>query len=154
VAGGDVRFPPVRLSATPALLHGPLRPDVLVATVVETPAGYRFGNEISWQQAAVAAGARVAAVVSRAAPVCAAGPVLPDRQLSVVAETDEPPADMPGEPPTAAVERMLDRLVGFIPARARLQVGPGALGAAVLRRLESEEHTSELQSRENLVCRL
>src|SRR5436309_8451317 len=30
----------------------------------------------------------------------------------------------------------------------------GALGAVVLRLVRSEEHTSELQSRENLVCRL
>lgn len=136
VAQGRIRFPPVRLSATPGLLHGPLRPDVLVATVVETSAGYRFGNEISWQQAAIAAGARVAAVVSRAAPVCAAGPVLPDRQLTVVAETDDPPADMPDDPPAPAIERMVERLIGFIPAGARLQVGPGALGATVLRKLE------------------
>jgi acyl-CoA hydrolase len=136
VAQGHIRFPPVRLSATPALLHGPLRPDVLLATVVETSAGYRFGNEVSWQQAAVAAGARVAAMVSRAAPVCAAGPVLPARQLTLVAETDEPPLDMPDEPPTPEIERMVERLVGLIPAGARLQVGPGALGANVLRKLE------------------
>src|SRR5690606_41659254 len=33
-------------------------------------------------------------------------------------------------------------------------LGTDALGRDVLSRLRSEEHTSELQSRENLVCRL
>ncbi|MCW2904859.1 MAG: putative acetyl-CoA hydrolase/transferase, partial [Streptosporangiaceae bacterium] len=37
VEAGVVRALPVRLSAVPALLHGPLRPDVLVATVVPRP---------------------------------------------------------------------------------------------------------------------
>src|SRR5207302_4083278 len=33
------------------------------------------------------------------------------------------------------------------------EIDPGLIGGAVLR-IRSEEHTSELQSRENLVCRL
>ncbi|MFF3574062.1 acetyl-CoA hydrolase/transferase C-terminal domain-containing protein [Nocardia jiangxiensis] len=136
VAQGHIRFLPVRLGATPKLLHGPLRPDVLAATVVHTPAGYRFANEVSWQHAAIDAGARVAAVVSRAAPVCAAGPVLPAERVTVVGETDQPPLDMPDEPPAPQLERLVENLIPFIPAGGRLQIGPGALGATVLRRLE------------------
>ncbi|GGL13663.1 acetyl-CoA hydrolase/transferase C-terminal domain-containing protein [Nocardia jinanensis] len=135
VAAGRVRSVPVRLSATPALLHGPLRPDVLVASVVQTPEGFRFGNEISWQHSAVAAGARIAALVSRGAPSCATGPVLPPDRVYVVGETDDPPLDMPEQPATAEIERMVERLLAYIPAGARLQVGPGALGATVLREL-------------------
>src|SRR5271166_4044657 len=61
VARGLVRFAPARLSAVPALLHGPWRPDLLVATVVPAPGGFAFGTEVSWQRAAIAAGAAVAA---------------------------------------------------------------------------------------------
>src|ERR1700733_8514061 len=70
VAAGLVRFPPVRLSAVPALLHGPWRPDLLVASVVPAggTAGYSFGSEVSWQRAAISAGAHVAVVVSRGVP--------------------------------------------------------------------------------------
>src|SRR6202034_3098276 len=62
VAAGLVRFPPVRLSAVPALLHGPWRPDLLVASLVPAGdssgrGGYAFGSEVSWQRAAIAAGA-------------------------------------------------------------------------------------------------
>jgi len=68
VDAGLVKFAPARLSAVPALLHGPWRPDLLVATVVPANGGFTFGSEVSWQRAAIDAGAQVAAVVSRAAP--------------------------------------------------------------------------------------
>lgn len=136
VAQGHIRFLPVRLGATTKLLHGPLRPDLLVATVVCTPDGYRFANEISWQHAAIDAGARVAALLSRASPVCAAGPVLPPERVTVVGETDQAPLDMPDDPPTPELERLVGNLVRLVPGGARLQIGPGALGATVLRKLE------------------
>src|SRR5271154_1902150 len=80
VAAGVVRFPPVRMSAVPALLHGPWRPDLLVASLVPCSGGYAFGSEVSWQRAAIAAGATVAAVISRGAPRADAGePLDPDR---------------------------------------------------------------------------
>jgi len=58
VAAGRVRFAPVRLSAVPALLHGPWRPDLLVASLVPAGRGYAFGSEVSWQRAAIGAGMR------------------------------------------------------------------------------------------------
>src|SRR5260370_909088 len=61
VEAGRVRALPVRLSAVPALLHGPLRPDLLVAALVPRPGGgFGFGPEVSWLRAAVPAGARQA----------------------------------------------------------------------------------------------
>src|SRR3984957_18642334 len=72
VAAGLVRFPPVRLSAVPALLHGPRRPDLLVASPGPGGGGYAFGSEVSWQRAAIDVGATVAAVIARAAPRAAA----------------------------------------------------------------------------------
>src|SRR5215472_6700632 len=60
VSDGHVRFAPARLSAVPALLHGPWRPDLLVATVVRAGDGFKFASEVSWQRAAIDAGAAVA----------------------------------------------------------------------------------------------
>src|ERR1700689_1396083 len=58
-AAGLVRVPPGRLAAGPALLHGPWRPDLLVASLVPAEGGYAFGSEVSWQRAAIDAGAAV-----------------------------------------------------------------------------------------------
>src|ERR1700722_15256331 len=44
VAAGLVRFAPVRLSAVPALLHGPWRPDLLVASLVPAGGSSRRGG--------------------------------------------------------------------------------------------------------------
>src|SRR5690606_14123654 len=47
-------------------------------------------------------------------------------------------------------------LITDVPKRSRLRRGqtPQAFRLATIREARSEEHTSELQSRENLVCRL
>ncbi|MEO9139496.1 MAG: acetyl-CoA hydrolase, partial [Jatrophihabitans sp.] len=67
IDAGQAHAPPVRLSTVPALLHGPLRPDVLVASVVpHVDGGYFFATEVSWLRAAVDAGARVAGVLATA----------------------------------------------------------------------------------------
>ncbi|WP_024795238.1 acetyl-CoA hydrolase/transferase C-terminal domain-containing protein [Tomitella biformata] len=130
---GDVRGVPVRWSAVPALLHGPMRPDVLVSTVVRTAdGGYAFGTEVSWMQAAVASGAVVAGVLTHRAPHCAAGPALPAGQVRIVGETDAavPPISFtsPGDVHHAIAEHVVAR----VPAGARVQVGPGALGGAII----------------------
>jgi acyl-CoA hydrolase len=133
VDAGLVRALPVRLSAVPALLHGPLRPDVLLATVVPRPGGgLSFGTEVTWMRAAVDAGARVAAVVARRSPCCDAGPALPDDRVVVVGETDEPPATLAFTAPGPEHRAIAEHIAGLVPEGARLQVGPGSLGTAVL----------------------
>jgi acyl-CoA hydrolase len=135
VAAGLVRFPPVRLSAVPALLHGPWRPDLLVASLVPAGGGYAFGSEVSWQRAAIDAGATVAAVISRAAPRADAGqPLDPDRVV-VVGEEKEPPGVLPDTPPKPEHEEIARRVAALIPAGVRLQVGPSPVGDALLRGL-------------------
>lgn len=135
---GAVRALPVRLSAVPALLHGPLRPDVLVAGVVPRPGGgFAFGTEVSWMRAALDAGAVLAAVVSNRAPACDAGPPLPDEQIVVVGETDDPPATLAFTVPTPEHRAIAGHVARLIPPGARLQVGPGALGSAVLDAVET-----------------
>jgi acyl-CoA hydrolase len=135
VAAGLVRFPPVRLSAVPALLHGPWRPDLLVASLVPAGGGYAFGSEVSWQRAAIGAGATVAAVISRGAPRADAGEPLDQDRVVVVGEAKEPPGVLRGTPPTPEHEEIARRVAALVPEGVRLQVGPSPVGDALLRRL-------------------
>src|SRR6202451_3619912 len=121
VAAGLVRFSPVRLSAVPALLHAPWRPDLLVASLVPADGGFAFGSEVSWQRAAIGAGATVAAVLSRAPPRADADqPLDPDRVV-VVGEEKDPPGVLRGTPPTPEHEEIARRVASLVPAGARLQ---------------------------------
>jgi acyl-CoA hydrolase len=132
---GLVRFPPVRLSAMPALLHGPWRPDLLVTTMVRVDGGYAFGTEVSWQRAAIDAGARIAAVVSHRAPHADAGQPVPADQVVVVGASEEPPGIMPEISPGPA-HRVIAALVAPLVAEgARLQVGPSPVTTALLDQL-------------------
>ena len=140
VAAGLVRFPPVRLSAVPALLHGPWRPDLLVASLVPAAgssgrAGYAFGSEVSWQRAAIAAGAAVAAVISRGAPRADAGEPLDQDRVVVVGEETAPPGVLRDTPPTPEHEEIARRVASLITEGVRLQVGPSPVSDALLRRL-------------------
>ena len=140
VAAGLVRFPPVRLSAVPALLHGPWRPDLLVASLVPAAgssgrAGYAFGSEVSWQRAAIGAGAAVAAVISRGAPRADAGEPLERDRVVVVGEETAPPGVLRDTPPTPEHEEIARRVASLITEGVRLQVGPSPVSDALLRRL-------------------
>jgi acyl-CoA hydrolase len=135
VDAGRVSFAPARMSAVPALVHGPWRPDLLVATVVRTDDGFRFGSEVSWQRAAIDAGALVAAVVSAASPRADAGAPLPDAQVVLVGATAEPPGEMPEVTPGPEYQAMAALIAPLLPAGARLQVGPSPIATALLRSL-------------------
>jgi len=132
VNAGLVRAAPARLSAVPGLLHGPWRPDLLVATVVPARGGFTFGSEVSWQRAAIDAGAEVAAVVSHAAPRADAGGPLPADRLIVIGDTSEPPVSMPAGRAEAADRVIAATVASLITPGARVQVGLGQLANAVL----------------------
>jgi len=133
VNAGHVRFAPARLSAVPALLQGPWRPDLLVATVVRAGSGFKFGSEVSWQRAAIDAGALVAAVVSRAAPCADAGDLLPADRLAIIGQTSEPPGAMPDAAAGDEDLAIAATVASLITPGARLQVGIGRMANAVLR---------------------
>jgi acyl-CoA hydrolase len=138
IEAGLVRALPVRLSAVPALLRGALRPDLLVTAVVPRPGGgFGFGSEVSWLRAAVAAGARIAGLLAPGYPRCDSGPDLPEDQLIVVGSTRDRPAPLAFSAPQAAHHAIAGHVAALIPEGARVQVGPGALGAAVLDGLRS-----------------
>lgn len=135
VEAGTVTPIPMRLSAVPALLHGPLRPDLVLATVVRTADGLRFSAEVSWLRAAMGAGVPVAAVVSRSGPHADAGPALPEDAVIVLGETDDGPRELSFATPSPAQEQICAHAAALVPEGARVQVGPGQLGAAMLRAL-------------------
>lgn len=131
VDAGVVGYIPVRIGAVPALVRDVLRPDVVVASVVPGPDGYRFGSEVSWLRAAVEAGAVIAAVERPALPACDAGSPLPENQLAVISSSAQPPVALPVTTPGDAHKALGERVARLVPAGCRLQVGPGPLGSAV-----------------------
>jgi hypothetical protein len=136
---GTVRRVPCRLSAVPALLAGPLRPDLLIATLVRGPDGLRFGAEVGWMRGLVEAGVPVAAVVSASAPAADAGPPLPPGAVTVLAEVDGAagaPAVLDTPPPGPADEAIARHVAAMVPEGARVQVGPGRLAAAMVAALD------------------
>jgi acyl-CoA hydrolase len=126
---GQVAFVPARLSTVPALLGRALRPDVLVTVLRPVAGGFRFGTEVSWQRAALAAGARVAAVIREKAPAADRGELIGD--VTVLGDGGRDPIDLTTPAATEVQAAIAERVAGLVPAGARIQVGPGGLGAAV-----------------------
>ncbi|MEJ8278669.1 acetyl-CoA hydrolase/transferase C-terminal domain-containing protein [Pseudonocardia spirodelae] len=138
IESGHAHRVPARLSATPALLAGPLRPDLLLATLVRGgDGGLRFGAEVSWMRGLHDAGVPVAGVVSASAPHADAGPPLTG--VSVLAEVEGPagsPFTVRTPEPTAADRAVAAAVAALVPAGARIQFGPGRLAAALVAALE------------------
>lgn len=130
VDAGHAGVVPARLSAVPALVAGPLRPDLVVATLVRGPDGLHLGSEVGYLRGLVEAGVPVAAVVG-SGPCADAGPALPADQITVVGETDERPVEICTPPPTPTDEQVAGLVAGLVAEGARVQVGPGRLAAAI-----------------------
>jgi acyl-CoA hydrolase len=128
---GQVGFVPARLGTVPALLRSVLRPDVLVAALRPVPGGLAFTTETSWQRAAIDAGAKVVAVVRPDAPSCDAQCPLPAEQVHVLAESGAAPVRLDAATPSDQQHAVAERVAALVPEGARVQVGPGGLGAAV-----------------------
>jgi acyl-CoA hydrolase len=76
--------------------------------------------------------------VARAeAPCCDTQPPLPAAQVLVVAESAARPEHLAAAEPTEAQHQVAERVASLIPEGARIQVGPGGLGAAVYSALRS-----------------
>jgi acyl-CoA hydrolase len=127
---GRAHYLPARMGSVPALLSGPLRPDVVVVSVVEGPLGLTLGSEVSWMRAAIATGARVVGVLRPGVPACDAGDPLTG--VEVLASDDGPPVLVPTPRSTPEHTCIADSIAALLPDGARLQIGPGPLGAAVL----------------------
>lgn len=127
------RFVPARLSAWPALLTGPLRPDLLITRVVQRDGRLHFGTEVSFQSGLMKAGVPACAVVDDQGPVASAeAPLSPD-QVHIIGPASAGLAQLDREPDPIH-DSLADAVLQFVPAGARLQYGPGPLGTALLRR--------------------
>ena len=136
IDAGLARYVPSRLGAAPALLRGPLRLDVVVASVRSAPTGYHFTTEVSWQRAAVNAGAVVAGIERPASPLAAAGPPLPAGSIVVVGSSPDAPVRWEWGPPDPLVRELAERASALVPAGTAVQFAPGSMGTALLEALK------------------
>ncbi|MCW2829411.1 MAG: putative acetyl-CoA hydrolase/transferase [Aeromicrobium sp.] len=135
---GLVHALPVRYSTVPALLGGPLRPDLVVVPVMARDGGgYAFGTEVAWVPAAIDAGARVAGVLVTGRPQCDAGPGLDAEQVTIVGESHDPVPELTFTAPEDVHHAIAAHVARLVPAGARIQFGPGALGRAVLEAIDA-----------------
>ena len=133
---GDVGYIPARMGTLPALVRDVLRPDVLVASVVPGPDGYRFGSEVGWMRAAVDAGAVVAAMERPALPACDAGPPLPADRVLIVGSSDAPAIEIPPADITDEHRAIGERIARLIPEGSAIQFGPGTIAEAACAALD------------------
>ena len=140
IDAGLVSYVPARLGAAPALLHGPLRCDVLVASVGRVDGGYRLLTEVAWMRAAVDAGAVVVAVERPLTCPLDAGPPIGPEHVIVIASSRQPPAEVRWAAPTDVHHRLARHVVTLVPAGARVQYAPGPVGTAVLDALDVPVH--------------
>jgi hypothetical protein len=136
VDAGAVHYMPIRLQTILKLLRGPLRPDVLVASLRRGPRGWTFTTEVAWMRAAVQAGAIIAGIERPGHPACDGGPPLPEEQIRLIGEDPAPPLPSVWAPPGDLHRAIGAHIARFVPEGARLQVGPGPLGAGILDSLE------------------
>jgi acyl-CoA hydrolase len=127
------RYVPARLSAWPALLSGPLRPDVLITRLVHRDGGLCFGSEVSFQHSLIRTGVPVLAIVDDEMPAASAETSLSPARARIIGTSHHVANHRPREPDPVH-EALADRVLRFIPPGARLQYGPGQLGTALLRR--------------------
>jgi acyl-CoA hydrolase len=130
----NARFVPMRLSAIPALLTGPLRPDVLIARLVERGGKLHFSTEVSWQRGLVEAGVQVLAIVDTMSPTASAEPPVNPTCVTVIGRSNDGPIRLPYKEPEPVHVALAEAVLRFVPAGARVQYGPGQLGTALLSR--------------------
>ena len=130
----SARFLPTSLAGIPALLDGPLRPDVLITRLVRRGGALRFSTEVSWQRELVEAAVPVLGILDTTAPAASAEkPLNPDR-ITLVGSSGDGPLRAPQRDPEPVHDALADAVLRFIPPGARVQYGPGQLGTALLRR--------------------
>ena len=136
-ASAVTRSIPTSMSAIPALLAGPLRPDLLITRMAAHGGTLSFSTEVSWQQGLIDAGIPVWAVVDGSAPAASAvRRGIEGADIDVVGACGDGPAPMPGRAPEAVHEALADNVLRLVPPGARVQYGPGQLGTAILQRAD------------------
>jgi acyl-CoA hydrolase len=117
------------------LLAGPLRPDVVIVSAARVDGAWQLTTEASWITAAVAGAARVLVVERPLCPVAVDEPALPIQRVTVIGSDPEPSVAIPA-PEISQDHHAIGRLIApLIPEGARVQFGPGPIGAATLQEL-------------------
>lgn len=129
---GRIRYLPVRLASIPALLAGPLAPDVAVVTGVARGSGFAFADCVGYSDTAAR---RAGAVVVQVADGPDLGGPLIEGPVAHVLDGGER-----AEPPPARDAGPLDRQIAeaaaaLVPEGATVQYGLGRLPEAVIRSL-------------------
>ncbi len=135
IESGRVVALPVRMGVAPSWLATAVRPDVAVLGLTTDGA---FGTEVGWLAAAAEAAEVVLAEVNHDLPAVSAEPPL--RGVHVIATAARPPlavADASTDPTWQAIGA---RVAALVPEGASVQVGPGAVGRAVLDALTVPVH--------------
>lgn len=136
VAAGTVRYVPERYSALPSLLTGPLRPDLVVASLPTRRGSWSWGTEVAWLAALADAGVPFLVEENELLPSTSDDPGPSDDQVTVVARTARPPIVLPGAPVDEVADRIGARLAALIPEGASVQYGPGPLAEATFAALQ------------------
>ena len=132
IAAGRVHYLPARISAIPALLAGPLRPDVVVLALRPGERGWAFGSEISWMRAAIDSGATVLAEINHGLPRSSGDDEVPIDEAIVVSEVDRRPHVLPPAAVDDDAVAIGHLIAGYIPDGATIQFGPGKIGEAAI----------------------
>jgi acyl CoA:acetate/3-ketoacid CoA transferase beta subunit len=140
IDAGTVRYVTARLGTVPALLWGPLRVQVLVATVAPVDGGFLLTTESAWARAAIDTGAEVLGIERRVGPVLDAGPPIPADRVRVVGRSSAPVTEVRWDEPRDVHRAVAERVAPLIPDGARVQYGPGPVGTAVIDAIERPVH--------------
>lgn len=136
-AGGRIAHLPLHYSAYWARLARPGVVDAVLLTVPPPAADgtVGYGLACDFTPAAIAAGARIVAVVNPRMPDVADGPRLPLSRFAALVEDESPLPELPGAVPDAASLAIAGHVVGLLRPGETLQLGLGKLQAAILAHL-------------------
>lgn len=133
VRQGSVRYAPERYTAVPALLHGPLRPDVALVAMRPGVDEWHWGSEVSWMRALLdLPDLRVLVEENDALPAASDEPAVPHGRGTVVARSHRLPVPAEANPPSDVHRLIATHVARLVPAGARLQYGPGPVADALV----------------------
>jgi acyl-CoA hydrolase len=139
-----LRYLPCRLSLVPSLLAKSLPPDIVVLhTSVPAGGNVSLGTEVNVLPAAVEAdrarGGLIIAQLNRHMPYTFGDAELPQDDIDLAIEADEPLASPEHRDPAPVHEEIGRRVAALIPGQATLQLGIGAVPDAVLDQLHDRK---------------
>lgn len=140
ITSGLVNYVPCRLRGIPALVAGPLRPDVLLLSLRRSDRGWEWGTEVSWMAAALDQSPILIVEHNSALPRTTAQPAVPIDDVTVASSVHRSPLVLPAAPVTEAARSVARNLLPWIPEGSRVQLGPGPIAQALVDQLDRPIH--------------